>query len=244
MPAQDDHHSRSLVEAFAEIASHVHTSEDLEDSLRRITAAAVHSVEGCDSASLSLLTDRGPVTRAATDQLSLDGDQIQYDEGEGPCLDAAMHQRWLYSPDLGTDRRWPRSAGRMARELGVRSMVSCRLSLDAAPHNTLGGLNLYSTTGDAFTDDDQMLAILLSSLAAVVADASGQQAHLRAAIESRTVIGEAIGILRAESGLTRDQAFTVLSRASQRMNVKLREVARRIAEGQLDRAGPPPDGQL
>ena len=36
---------------------------------------------------------------------------LQYDEGEGPCLDAAMHERWLYTPDVATDQRWPRPAG-------------------------------------------------------------------------------------------------------------------------------------
>jgi transcriptional regulator with GAF, ATPase, and Fis domain len=233
MPAQPSHPSHSLVEAFSEIARHVHSSEDPEDSLQRITTTAVDALEGCDSASLSLLAKNGPVTRAATDQLSRDGDQIQYDEGEGPCLDAAMEERWLYCPNIAADRRWPRSAARMAAELGVGSMVSCRLTLDASPNHTLGGLNIYSMRKDAFSDEDQMLAILLSSLGAVVADASYQQSHLRAAIESRTVIGEAIGILRSQSGLTRDQAFKVLSQASQRMNLKLRDLAQRIADGEM-----------
>lgn len=85
----------------------------------------------------------------------------------------------------------------MASELGVGSMLSCRLALDVAPLHTLGGLNMYSTSRNAFTDDDKMLGLLLSSLGAVVIDASRQQVHLRAAIESRQVIGEAIGILRA-----------------------------------------------
>ena len=158
-------------------------------------------------------------------RLATRGDQLQYDEGEGPCLDAAMHERWLYTPDVATDRRWPRSCARMHRELGVGSMFSCRLTLDSAPRQTLGGINLYATTSDAFDHDDRMLAILLSSMAAVVVDASRRQAQLRAALESRQVIGEAIGMpLRYQSNLSSDEAFEVLTRASQRMNVKLREV--------------------
>src|SRR4051812_8068271 len=85
--------SRSLTEAFSEIAQHVHSSEDYEDSMRRLTETAVHTIAGCTAASLSLLEKDGPVTRAATDQLARDGDQIQYDEGEGPCMDAAMEER-------------------------------------------------------------------------------------------------------------------------------------------------------
>jgi AmiR/NasT family two-component response regulator len=43
------------------------------------------------------------------------------------------------------------------------------------------------------------------------------------------VIGEAIGILRAQSKLTSDQAFDMLVSASMRSNVKLRDIARQIA---------------
>ena len=111
-------------------------------------------------------------------------------------------------------------------------MISCRLTLDAAPHHTLGGMNLYSTVEDGFTGEDQMLAILLASLGAVVVDASRQQAHLRAAIESRQVIGEAIGIIKSQHRqVGSDEAFAILAKASQRMNIKLRDLARRITEG-------------
>jgi transcriptional regulator with GAF, ATPase, and Fis domain len=226
----------ALVEAFAEIASSIQVSEDYEQTLRRVTGTAVATVAGCEAASLSLVGHGPPVTRASTSPLATAGDQAQYDEGEGPCLDAAMHERWLYTPDVATDQRWPRSCRRMHDELGVGSMFSCRLTLDAAPRHTLGGLNLYATSRDAFDHDDRMLIILLSSMAAVVVDASRQQSQLRAAIESRQVIGEAIGILRHQSNLSSDEAFEVLVHASQRMNVKLRDVARRIVQHAPDDA--------
>ena len=226
------HPTPSLIEAFSEIAQHVQASEDPEESMGRITRTAVDAISGCHSASMSLLTPDGAATCAATDQLALDGDQIQYEEREGPCLDAAMHERWVYVPALRQDPRWPTSSTRLAMEAGVGSMISCRLTLDAAPNNTLGGMNLYSSVENAFTDEDQMLAILLASLAAVVVDASRQQAHLRAAIGSRQVIGEAIGMIKAQHRqLTSDEAFAMLVKASQRMNIKLRDLARRIAEG-------------
>src|SRR5689334_17907369 len=123
----------ALVEAFTRIASSIQASEDYEQTLHRITETAVDTVDGCEAASLSLMQRNTPVTRAATSPLASRGDQLQYDEGEGPCLDAAMHERWIYTPDLAADRRWPRSCRRMHDELGVASMFSCRLTLDAAP---------------------------------------------------------------------------------------------------------------
>jgi transcriptional regulator with GAF, ATPase, and Fis domain len=222
---------QSLVEAFSEVARRVHTSEDYEGTLRLITETAARAIAGCDAVSLTLLERSGPVTRAATDQLARAGDQIQYEENEGPCLDAAMELTWVSTPDLAADPRWPRSSTRIAADLGVGSMFSCRLTLDAAPNHTLGGLNLYSMRRDGFAEQDQMMAILLASLGAVVIDASRQQAQLRAAIQSRQVIGEAIGILRAQSNVTSEEAFTMLTAASQRMNVKLRDIARQIRDG-------------
>jgi hypothetical protein len=229
--SQDHQIPASLVDAFSDLAQHVYSSEDDEASMRRITETATTAIAGCDAASLTVLEKAGPQTRAATHEIARSGDLIQYETGEGPCVDAAMEERWVYTADLGSDARWPLSAERLQRELGVGSMLSCRLALDAAPSNTLGGLNLYALHEDAFSEQDRMLAILLSSLGAVVVDGSRQQANLRAAIESRQVIGEAIGILRAHDPfLTRDAAFALLNSASQRMNLKLREVARRISD--------------
>jgi hypothetical protein len=209
----------------------VHASEDFPGSLARITSTAEQAIGGCEAASISLLSGDGPVTFGATSALADEGDRIQYEEGEGPCLDAAMEEQWVYTPDLAVDPRWPRSAARLSLQLGVHSMFSTRLTLDAAPNDTLGGMNMYATRPDAFTEQDQMLALLLSSLGAVVVDASRKQEHLRRAIESRQVIGEAIGILRAQSNLTSQEAFEMLSRASQRTNVKIRDLAQQISEG-------------
>jgi transcriptional regulator with GAF, ATPase, and Fis domain len=221
----------SLIEEFASGAGYIHASDEFDESLGRITATAQQTVGGCEAASISLIANDRPVTFGATDAIAFVGDRIQYDEGEGPCMDAALQETWVSTPDLSADPRWPRSAARLSEQLGVRSMLSCRLALDASPHRTLGGLNLYATSPRAFTAKDQMLAILLSSLGAVVVDAVRQQEQLRAAIASRQVIGEAIGILRVQSNLTSMQAFEMLSRASQRTNVKLRELAKQISDG-------------
>jgi len=225
----------SLILEFTALARHVHASDDFSGSLARITSTAQQAIAGCEAASISLLTRDGPVTFGATDALADEGDQIQYEEGEGPCLDAAMEEHWVYTPDLAVEPRWPRSAARLSLHLGVHSMFSTRLALDAAPLDTLGGLNMYATRPDAFSQQDQMLGLLLSSLGAVVVDASKQQENLRRAIDSRQVIGEAVGMLRAQNKVSSEQAFRMLSQASQRMNIKLREVAERIVR-------PPEDG--
>ncbi len=51
---------------------------------------------------------------------------------------------------------------------------------------------------------------------------------LRRALESRTVIGQAIGILMTQERLTAEGGFSYLVERSSRLNVKVRDVAAEI----------------
>lgn len=63
--------------------------------------------------------------------------------------------------------------------------------------------------------------------------------QLQQALETRDVIGQAKGILMIREGITADEAFDILRRASQRSNVKLREVASRVVTAGADPSAPP-----
>jgi AmiR/NasT family two-component response regulator len=112
----------------------------------------------------------------------------------------------------------------------VVSSISNRLLARSDPATTLGSLNLYALAPAAFSEDDLMLAVLFASHAAVVVDAAASQEHLRRAIESRDQIGQAKGILMERFKISADAAFDQLRTASQRLNVKLRDLAVRLAE--------------
>jgi AmiR/NasT family two-component response regulator len=58
--------------------------------------------------------------------------------------------------------------------------------------------------------------------------ASQNVANLEMAIASRTVIGQAEGILMERFGIAADQAFAALRRVSQHRNVKLNQVAEEL----------------
>jgi AmiR/NasT family two-component response regulator len=70
-----------------------------------------------------------------------------------------------------------------------------------------------------------MLATLYAAHAAVIIDAARREVQLREAMASRDVIGQAKGILMAQGGVNADEAFGQLRLASQRLNVKLRDLA-------------------
>jgi hypothetical protein len=80
------------------------------------------------------------------------------------------------------------------QQLGVASLRSCRLSMDASRARTLGGANRYPTGVDSFDEQGRTLGLSLSTLAAVVVDASRREVQIHATLQSPTVIGESAGM--------------------------------------------------
>lgn len=169
-----------------------------------------------------------PHTLAFSDEVARDSDRIQGELAEGPCFDAARSGRESYViTDMTTAReRWPRYGPRV-RELNIGSMVAFKLFTDK---ETLGALNLYSSQAGALTDRSEQQDRLLASHAAVAFSRARTASDLEQAVYSRQEIGEAVGILMERRKLAADEAFSVLVKASQDTNTKLREVAQRVAD--------------
>ena len=101
----------------------------------------------------------------------------------------------------------------------------------------MGALNLYSETSEAFTRRDRAIGAVLAAHASIALAAAGATSELRRAndelreaLESRDVIGQAKGILMERHRVSADEAFDMLRRASQHLNVKLRSVAQQVAD--------------
>ncbi|WP_255353233.1 ANTAR domain-containing response regulator [Phycicoccus sp. Root101] len=65
-------------------------------------------------------------------------------------------------------------------------------------------------------------------------EATNEVQNLRQALESRKVIDMALGILMSAHHCSPDAAFTILSRASQNRNQKLRDLASAIVRSTMD----------
>ena len=96
------------------------------------------------------------------------------------------------------------------------------------PDRTWGALNVYSTRPDAFTDEDVHQGQVIAAMAAVALARSINDVQLATALESRTVIGQAVGMLMERYGLDEGRAFDVLRRLSSQQNTKLRELAAQV----------------
>ncbi|MDP8937123.1 MAG: GAF and ANTAR domain-containing protein [Actinomycetota bacterium] len=225
----DEAHPSDLAETFAEVARSLRADGSVEATMDRIVKLAVETIDGCDHAGISLVQGRKITTPAASDDVPVTVDAVQYEAEEGPCLDAIREHEVFTTGDLRREQRWPHFSARAVEESGVLSMLCFRLFVE---ENTLGALNLYSRAEAAFDADDWTVGSVFAAHAAVALSAAIKQRQLEEAVESRDIIGQAKGILMAREHVTADEAFDMLRRGSQRLNVKLRELAGRIAIGE------------
>jgi hypothetical protein len=233
---QADNAPTLLAMTFAGIAERLFDADYLDDVLRRIAESAVSTVDGCRMASVTLKEPNGCRTGAFTDQVATAVDELQFRAHQGPCLDA-LDTPIVYAASF-PDERWPALASDPAG-LGVQSAISYRLDLESSESATFGrgSLNLYGSTPDAFDRTAREIGLILAVHASVAIRVAhehgvieGMNQGLHQALLSRDVIGQAKGILMERLKITPEDAFDFLSRASQHLNLKLREVARRLAE--------------
>ncbi len=232
----------ALTADFSETARALLSVGDVNDTLERVAGLAVATIDGCDCASVFLVEETVVAAPASADPVVAELDSAQRQSGQGPCLDAIAQGMTIYAGDFGDEDRWP-DFEREATAKGIRSMLACPLFVDG----TLGTLNLYARYPLAFGVIDRAKAVLLAGLAAVALSAAFTQAeqqrqssNLHAALATRELIGQAQGILIERERVTPDQAFDILRRASQHLNLKLRDVAQSLVEtGESPKTGLP-----
>jgi GAF domain-containing protein len=214
-----------VVLTVAEYARELTAPADEAERVRLGVALVVELLDACDAAGVTMIEKGRLTTTAPTSEFVAQGDVLQYELQEGPCVDTVLTQSTVISDNVRLDRRWPRWGPAVAEQLGVGSMLSLLLYTQDSSY---GALNLYSFETGSFTSDDVVVAHALAAhLAAALAD--GRRLDNRAAaLINRTVIGQAEGILMERHKITADAAFDMLRRASQRANRKLVAIAQEL----------------
>lgn len=216
-----DSRTDSQADAFAGLAQDLHEGKNSEETLQRIVNSAV--LVGCESAGV-LVTRKGNKLEAitATDPIAEKADKLQVEWHEGPGIAAVSDARTTLVSDTAADVRWPRWAAG-TRDLHLGSVLAVRLWTS---QSTLGALNLYARSPNWFDPDALPVAEVLGRHASIALASARQEDSLQQAIEARTLIGQAQGILMERFDLDEQSAFKVLRRHSQNTNLKLNEVAR------------------
>lgn len=232
-PSTVDQDSLSeLSSSVAQTASVLFAAGSVTDTLTSLVELAVATLEGCDFAGLFTMDGSVLTTPVLTDPAVLRVDAIQERAREGPSVDAIAHRLIVSADDLSTEPRWPHFTPQALRE-GIWSV----LSLPLASSSQDGALNLYARNPAVFGAVDRAKATVLVSLASLALsvahsheDEERRTENLTTALGTREIIGEALGILMERERITSDQAFDILRRASQHLNIKLRDVAQNLVD--------------
>lgn len=211
--------------SLANAAEAINESQSFQETMDAIVRATCTSLPEFGHVSLSLRKPDGTLeTTSGTDQLVWELDNQQYSVGEGPCVEAIEEEPVVVVEHLPHEQRWPRYIP-AAAEKGVRSQVGVRL-FTSGRH--IGGLNLYSTEHYEVDPDCVETARLFATHAAIMLGHAQHQDQLNQALQTRKLIGQAIGILMERYRIDADRAFQFLVRASSTGNIKLRDVAEEL----------------
>jgi hypothetical protein len=211
-----------IAEAMAEVAAALKAPMNLESTLELITRSAADTIPGIVEASISITTKSGEIqTLAPTGPTVIRADHLQYELGEGPCLDAAVEEPIVAVNDLASDPRWP-DFGPKAAALGFGSQVAFQFR--ALPH-VRGALNLYAREPNEIDRDSIYLGSMFAAQIAVAMGWARQEQTMSDALATRNVIGQAVGIVMERYKLDTDRAFAFLTRLSQTSNTKLNAIA-------------------
>lgn len=219
---------------LAEMALELEQDGDPASILERVSQYARRVVDADDAGVMRILSRSKVETPAATTTRVDRAHQLQVTFDEGPCLDAIEGRATYVTGDTEADGRWPQW-GPAAAGIGVRSAIGVRL---ATLSRGYGSLNVYAERRDAFTDDDVKLVEVLAVHATTAFAMADRLEGLETALDSRTVIGQAQGIVMQKFDIDADAAFEFLRRISQHENRRLVAVAEAVVAQRSANARP------
>jgi GAF domain-containing protein len=205
------------------------------DAALELAVAETDELFEVDGAGLMLI-DADGVLRSTTASDRPGGmlESLQEQFGEGPCVDAFLKDGPVLADDLAADPRWP-SVGPLAAGHSVRAVLGVPIDLRDGP---MGTLNVYAAHPRGW-DDSEVAAIqaytrVIASLlrSAVQAHVSGRAAtQLQRALDSRSLIEQAKGVLMERRGLDQQAAFELLRSRARSTRRRLQDIARETVGG-------------
>jgi GAF domain-containing protein len=217
--------------ALTEAAKVIHSPRTEEETLLAIALEARRSVPGFDHVGISISHRNGKIeTMASTDDLVGELDDLQYDLMEGPCVDSVHSAPVVVVENARHEQRWPRFIPEAVKK-GLRAQLALRLFTE---DETLGSINLYSTTSDTVDPNALAMAELFAAHAAIALGRARYEHQLNDALGSRKTIGQAVGLVMERYRIDEDRAFHFLVRVSRNSNIKLRDVAQELVDGAND----------
>jgi GAF domain-containing protein len=222
-----------ITEGLTELAALLLAVEDMNDALTHIAEIAVAVIPDGPSCGITVIKDGQPVTQVYAGSVPAWVDDAQYENGDGPCLQAQRTGSVVVVQNLAAENRWGDWPS-VALAAGAHGVYAHPLEIGG---EVLGALNLYAHEPDLFPEEVQQIAVQFARPAALLLGGVLQRLsqgevidQLHAAMSSRGVIDQAIGIVMAQRRCGPGEALAVLRRMSNDRNVKLRDVAASLVE--------------
>jgi ANTAR domain len=219
--------SKSLAEVFSYLVRVRFDTETTDAVLTRSVQLAADVVTGTGAASITVRSGNRFSTVCSSNDLASRLDAFQYRAQNGPCLEAIRTNAEIRCE---TFKKWPSFASN-AEVIGLAGVLSTPIPMTGIGR---GCLNLYAGSV-AFTDEAAATAgVLAEHLGPFVGnaitfrEANVVKAQLKAALETRELVGLAKGILMERERCNEPDAFRLLVTTSQRSNRKLRDVAAEV----------------
>lgn len=229
-PQGDGDVGASVTPPFAE---RIRAATALRDPAEVVSALIVAAIDVglCDTAGIIGALPRDDLRSVlASDDLAAAADQRQCDLAAGPAMDALRERVTVTSSDLAAESRWaPWTTSDAAGPIGAA------LSVPLNPDRGLGALTFYSSGPRPFSTEDIEHAETVAAQVCLTLRHRVAVDNLIRAMESRTIIGQAQGILMERFHISAADAFAALTRYSQHHNIKVAVLAQRLAStGDLD----------
>lgn len=208
--------------------------QDFLEELARYSAESMSGPRGRIYCGITLLRHRSAATVASSSERAQAVDELQYQFGDGPCLRSCREGVLVHVPDFERDTEFPDYNDTVLKN-GIRSVLAVPFDLPGS--DARAGLNLYSEKPDVFDTAAVESAISYVRqaskglrLAVLLAQRNENAANLRRAMESRTIIDTAVGIIIAQNRCSQEDAINLIKSASSTRNLKLRDVAAAIVD--------------
>ncbi|WP_354174208.1 GAF and ANTAR domain-containing protein [Arthrobacter sp. UYEF36] len=226
-----------LAEDFEQLIDLIASTADIKsvlDGLTGFAAATMTSTTGVHiECAVTLRRHKRTATIGGSSEKAVVLDRIEQALGDGPCVDALEGGVPVLLGDVASDPRWPEY-----RSALTAAGISSALGIPMAAGDGWGAvLNLFSPATGPFTEDVVAGAMLFAEMAskalrlAIKIAAADQRGHdLKAAMENRSVIDLACGMIMAQNRCSKDDAFEFLTRASNDRNQKLYVIAQSIVD--------------
>lgn len=212
-----------LAEALTVASQQLHETLTPHSTLRTAVRLAVHLMPGAEHAGISVI-ERGNRLRtlAWTDEIVRAAEARHTGREQHGFWDQLWSSPVSRIADSEADDGWDVLAA-----LGLRSALSLRLRTD---RRRLTVLTAYARKPGVFDEEATRIGRLFTAHVSIALDSATVREQLTEAMHTRDLIGQATGILMERQGIDAAAAFESLVRASQRENVKLRDLARRIVD--------------